>query len=144
MTSTLDTAREDLWQRVWAAEKDEDWALRDILSPLATVADYVCRIGDHTTSAHYQASKASVMVDGAIRTQAAAFARYHSAVDEIADESADRLIELASAITACLWTRTRTERGVYESDARGLREAFAALGGWVEKITANPLPEPID
>lgn len=144
-TSTLDAAREEMWQRVFATEKVEDWPLRDVLAPLAEVADYVCRIGDHTDSAHYQVSKAGPLVHSAMRVRANAFERFDSRrVGECADKMAEVLIALEASMAACLWTRARTGDEVYRSDADALRTALADLTSWVEGVTGHVTPDPED
>jgi hypothetical protein len=71
---------------------------RQVLAALEGVADYVKRIGDHPSSSHYRASKASPLVADAIEVLVAVFTVHAPAaaedeIDEIGRQLRDRLAE---------------------------------------------------
>lgn len=139
--SALDAARDDLSSRTHDADRAEDWSLRNLYEELYSVADYTCRIGDHTTSTHYPASKSGPLVAAAIRTRAAAFDRY-SANDNLTHETADLLIGLDTAVENCLWSASRTGGPVYTRDVDDLRDALGQLAAWVERLALDAIHDP--
>jgi len=137
-TTPLDAARDELARRTHAADLTEDWPMRNLYEQLHTVSDHVCRIGDHTHSAHYQASKAGPLVDGAIRVRAAAFRRY-SAIDTLTDATEELLIALDSAVAGCLWSASRTGGQCYRSNIADLRDALGAFQRWTDEQAEHAL-----
>lgn len=112
--SALEAAYDDLRRRVRAADRAGDWQERSILDPLASVADYVKRIGDHGASAHYRADKAGDLVWWALRLEREALVAY--ARDERGDNATEDALERAAEVraraaqtaTKALWLVART------------------------------------
>ena len=134
----LDVARADLDQRLNAADRAGDWREYEILSPLASVADMVCRIGDHPDSAHYRASKAGPLVDAALRVHLACMQAYLGAdagpaVDELA-KAHDIVGQVVGAVRTVMWAIAQGAHGedLTDDEFRRLRQATAELSAWAE------------
>jgi hypothetical protein len=151
----LDVARRDLAERVQVADEAGDWQERAVLVHLATVADMVCRIGDHTHSAHYRADKSGVLVDAALRVQFECLNAYLVA-GQIGDEEEpagrveaanDVLEAVASVVRMVMWAQARAGHGgaeIYASDARRIRRAKQEFDRWAEAICSSAVPDPVD
>ncbi len=151
MTTTLDQARTDLAQRAQAADEAGDWRERNLLAPLAGVADMVCRIGDHTHSAHYRADKAGALVESALRVEQRALSAYGGVDvdddDHRIDAAAEVLATVARAVRSYTWAVARFENGgdlFCESDANELRSALFAFRRWVDGVVATAVPDAVD
>lgn len=132
--TTLEDARQDLAKRYQAADAAGDFAERDVLNPLADVADYVCRIGDHRDSAYYSADKAGALLHAAIRLQRETLTRYADdegirAAEQIED-GARRLDELAEVVIAMMWDLARGN----EVSLDGLVPQVRRLEQWAAKV----------
>lgn len=153
--SPLDVARQDLARRVQALDDSPRWQERAILSSLATVADMVCRIGDHDHSTHYRADKSGDLVTAALRVELEslrAYAetddRFEDAADRQLNAAAEVLESVAGAVRLVLWTVARQSNGqgaeMYRSDADQIRSAVAALDRWAKSVCAGAVPDPVD
>lgn len=112
--SALFVAYAELCRRAQQADEAGDVCERLILEPLASVADYVKRIGDHGGSAHYRADKAGDLVYSAVRVQREAVLVYawsERGEDEAGDAelawAAKALAEVAAAVERALWATAR-------------------------------------
>lgn len=145
----LDIARRDLDRRAQAADKAGDWRETAILFPLTTVADMVCRIGDHTHSTHYRADKSGDLADAARRVEAESLRAYAGDDgNEDLDAAAEVLGEVASAVRRATWIAARQANGsgaeVYASDAALIRRAQHAFARWADAVCAHAVPEPTE
>jgi hypothetical protein len=149
--SVLDLARRDLAERCSAFAEADDWDEHSILSPLAGVADHVCRIGDHRESAHYRASKAGPLLASAICVQRETLLGFaggplHEWHKGVIVAAFDVLEEVRQAVTAAAWAVARPTAGfgglLYESDVRELRDAARRFTCWTEELAPTALPDP--
>jgi hypothetical protein len=140
--SALSAAFDDLRRRAQQADEAGDWRERLILEPLASVADYVKRIGEHGVSAHYRADKAGDLVASALRVQreaVLAYARSERGEDDAADDELHRaaraLAQAAVAVEQALWSMARGWADGLPVD--GLLRAAQALSAAVEAQAAD-------
>jgi hypothetical protein len=137
--SALERAHDELVARLQRAERAEDWPECSILDPLADVADYVKRIGDHPESAHYRADKAGELVWWAVRVQHAAHEAYapgDDATGEAIEHTTKALRAAGEAVNAALWLISRNGgRAAVSTDRRV--GAAEALGHAVELAWAR-------
>lgn len=146
--TALEVARSDVARRALAAEEDGDWTERAVLAHLATVADMVCRIGDHPDSAHYRAEKAGPLLDAAIDLQWQCLNAYVGEGDEKVggdlEHANDALHRVATAVRTAMWALARTRHGAAldEDDARQLRAAASGFTAWADGVAAQARPEP--
>lgn len=157
MTTTLEAARTELGQRLVRADARDDWATRRWLAPLADVADMVCRIGDHDDSKHYQADKATNLVQSALRVRRACLERYADLDDPNERPKIEKalhdLTEIAdrveTAISGAMWSLARlaqegTDGAIYQSDAANLADVARDLGRLAERLATTARPDPED
>jgi hypothetical protein len=137
--SALADAYEDLCRRVQRADRAGDWRERSILEPLADVADYVKRIGDHRDSAHYRADKAGPLVWWAIRVQREAHEAYAPGDDATAEaigRASRALSDAADAVNKALWLISRNggQAAVPTDRLAGAAEALSQTvdAAWAE------------
>jgi hypothetical protein len=137
--SALGQAHDELVARVQQAERAGDGRERAILDPLADVADYVKRIGDHPQSAHYRADKSDALVWWAIRVQRAAHEAHapgDDATGEAIEHTTKALRVAAEAVMKALWLISRNGGRAAVSTDR-LAGAAEALGHAVELAWAR-------
>lgn len=142
-TSALDAARIDLASRLQLAYDHDDYVEAALLSPLAGVADMVCRIGDHRQSAHYRADKSGDLVLDALRTRDEAMIG-HAHTSEAGDaihEATELVLKLERAMESALWTIARGEP-TYSSLADRLNDAVWPLVEWAKSFGAGAGPDP--
>lgn len=128
--SALSDAEAELVRRAQRAHRAGDWQERSVLEPLAHVADYVKRVGDHPDSAHYRADKAGPLVWWAIRVQRAAHEAYapgDEATAEAIGRATKALSAAADAVNQALWLISRNGAGAAVSTDRlaGAAEALS-------------------
>lgn len=135
-TRPLEVARRELARRALAADERGDWQETAILFHLTTVADMMCRIGDHGDSAHYRADKVANLVDAALALEAECLNAYlGDGCDETAAdlERASRVLRgVAEAVRGAMWSFARADSGAAldRDDVRDLRRALAAFATW--------------
>jgi hypothetical protein len=153
--SALDAARRDLSRQAHLADGDE----HRILSPLATVADMVCRIGSHADSAHYRADKAGDLVDAALLVELACLEAFIDDDDDERDVAAavaatarldvlDRASDLVKAVVAdarrVMWVAARaTGMELDGRDVARLRRTAAEFARWADDVTRTVATEPV-
>ena len=151
--SPLDVARRDLARRAQALDESGPWQERLILSHLASVADMVCRIGDHDHSSHYRADKSGPLVRSALAVETECMRAYAGTDgDDQADfelfRAAEVLEKVADAVRLTMWVTARRANGsgaeLYASHARKIRDAEHAFHRWAESVCAGSVPDPVD
>jgi len=144
--TALELARADVAGRALVAEEDGDWAEQAVLGHLASVADMVCRIGDHPDSAHYRAEKAGPLLDAAIDLQWACLDAYVGEGDEEVGsdlrQANDALRRVATAVRDAMWALAATRHGAVldADDAYQLRAAARGFAAWANALAAQPEP----
>ncbi|HET7487956.1 MAG TPA: hypothetical protein VFJ85_08510 [Acidimicrobiales bacterium] len=131
--STLDAARRDLARR--AQEADRRGQEASLLRCLESVADMVCRIGDHPDSAHYRASKAGSLLEAAIRLHGECVAAYADpAITPELERATEQLERVADVVGAAMWSRVAAAQGVEHDSATGatpMMRLTRAFSSWV-------------
>lgn len=153
-TSPLDAAREHLLDRLYEADRADDYDTRRWLSPLHSVADMVCRIGDHDHSPHYQCDKAGDMVYDALRVRRETQRRYagqtgddDTRTDKVIDDLTDAAEDIESAVERALWSTSRfaldgVDGAVRMADVYAIRDALAKLDRLADRLAASARPDP--
>jgi hypothetical protein len=148
--SVLDEARRELASRSGLACEVGDSYEQSILAPLADVADYVCRIGDHPESSHYRADKAGPLLAAAVRLQRSTLVGYaggplHEWRIGVIFAGFDVLERVRQAVTTAAWRMAKpsVDSGgvLYESDVRELRDAVREFSCWVQDLASTALPD---
>lgn len=132
----LDLARGDLARRANLADEAghaQEWA---VLAHLASIADMVCRIGDHPDSAHYRAEKSGPLLRSAAYLQLECLRAYLGDADDDADaeleRATDALEKVHAAVGRAMWATAGARRGATldEADLRAVRDAAKAFTDW--------------
>lgn len=139
-TTPLDLARSDLARRASLADEAGDaneWAL---LEHLASIADMVCRIGDHPESAHYRAEKSGPLLRSAAYLQLECLRAYLGDADDDAaaelEQATDALEKVHDAVTRAMWASAGARRGATfeDDDARAVKSAVKAFTDWAGMV----------
>lgn len=151
--SPLEAAYMDLRARTAVADAAGDWQERQVLAPLADVADHVKRVGDHRDSSHYRADKAGVLVDAALRVQRETMLAYAGWPDD--DHPVTRAIEDATkvlssvveAVRRAMWSAGAGDSygldgALYRSDAEAVTAAGREFSRWAQALAANAVADP--
>ena len=143
--TALGAAQDELDLRARVAERAEA-ADRNVIAALASVADYVRRIGDHD-SRHYRAEKAGDLVEAALRVERQAVVLYGGG-EELGDEWVNLIYDLHQVLEAvvgqvsgAMWAAARSHYP-YTWQAEELRRAAGRLSGQVNRLCERALPDP--
>ncbi len=151
--SALAVAHRHLVDRCSASDDVGDWRERAVLGPLADVADYVKRIGDHPELVHYRAEKAGALLHAAVRLQREALLAY-AGWPEGGDEerriieAADLLEAVARELQADMWLAARRARGdsaaFYRYRANELAAVVNRFTRWASGLMSSAVPDPVE
>ncbi len=136
----LDLARADLARRASLADKAGDAKECALLEHLASIADMVCRIGDHPDSAHYRADKSGPLLRSAAHLQLECLRSYLGGADDDAqaelDEATDVLEKVQAAVRRAMWVIAGAHRGanLEDDDLRALTSAAKAFTTWASAV----------
>jgi hypothetical protein len=143
--SALGAAQDELDRRARIAER-ADADDRNVMAALASVADYVRRIGDHD-SRHYRAEKAGDLVEAALRVERQAVVLYGGG-EELADEWVNLIYDLHQVLEAvvgqvsgAMWAAARLHYP-YTWQADELRRATRRLTDLANLLCERALTDP--